>query len=395
MIFRRFALCSVLTTAIWLTPAAAIAQDASVRDVLAFLVTNQSVKTEEFVKDQAAAQATSDTIARALLVEVATLPISSSSGGFTYQLNSTLGTMERVSDTFGTFFIDRAVTTGRGQASFGVTYRYASFDRLDGRDLTSGTLVTIANKFRDESNPFDVETLSLHLQSSMLTFVGNFGVTSRFDLGAAIPIVTLRLNGQRTDIYRGATLVQARGSAVSSGLADIAIRAKYQLVRAGAQGLAAGVEVKLPTGAEENLRGTGKTAVKVSAIGSAGNGPFETHFNLALTEGGVSREIGYGGAVSVAAGSRLTLSGELLARRIEALSSIQEVAEPHPTFRDVDTIRLLPFGTNGTTSIAVAGMKWNVTGTLLLNANVLVPLSDRGLRSGVVPSVSLDYAFAR
>src|SRR5687768_1295655 len=80
---------------------AAYAQEPTVRDVLSFLVTNQQVQTGDFVKDQAAAAATRDTIARALLVELATLPIGTSSGGFTYELNPALGTMERVSQTFG------------------------------------------------------------------------------------------------------------------------------------------------------------------------------------------------------------------------------------------------------------------------------------------------------
>jgi hypothetical protein len=79
------------------------------------------VQTGDFVKDRAAGEATRVTIARALLLELASLPISTSSGGFTYRFNSTLGTVERVSQTFGPFFIDRAVTTGRGQSSVGVT----------------------------------------------------------------------------------------------------------------------------------------------------------------------------------------------------------------------------------------------------------------------------------
>lgn len=373
----------------------ALAQDASVRDVLSFLVTNEAVQTGDFVKDRAAAEATRDTIARALLIEIATLPISTSSGGFTYQLNPALGTMERVSETFGPFFIDRAVTTGHRQASIGITYRYASFSSLDGRDLTSGTLVTTANRFTDESSPFDVETLVLHLKTSTLTLVGNYGVSSRFDVGAAVPIVSLRLNGERTNVRYGTTLVQARGSAVASGIADVAVRAKYQMVKAGVQGLAAGVELRLPTGAAEDLRGTGKTAVKLSGIGSVGRGPIESHFNVAFTEGGLSREVDFGGAIGWAAGTRLTFSGEVLARRIEALSRIQEVAELHPVLRDVEVIRLVAAGNNATTTVAVAGAKWNLTGTLLLNANVLMSLSDRGLRSRLAPSVSLDYAFAR
>ena len=378
-----------------LAPVPAAAQQPSVRDVLSFLVTNQQVQTGDFVKDQAAAEATRDTISQALLVELATLPISTSSGGFTYRLNSTLGTIERVSQTFGPFFLDRAITTGRGQGSIGVNYRYASFTTLDGRDLEDGTLVTTANKFRNETTPFDVEALSLRLRTSTVTFVGNYGLTSHFDVGVAVPVVTLRMDGERTNTYNGTSFVQARGTATVTGLADMAVRAKYQFLSIGPQGLAAGVELKLPTGSVEDLRGAGDTAVKVSLIGSAGGGPIESHFNLSLTEGGVSRELGYAGGVAWAAGSRVTISGEILARRIEALGRIRDVIEPHPSLLNVDTIRLVAAGQNATTQVAVAGAKWNVTRTLLLTTNVLIPFSDRGLKPGLVPTVSLDYSFAR
>ena len=46
-----------------------------------------------------------------------------------------------------------------------------------------------------------------------------------------------------------------------------------------------------------------------------------------------------------------------------------------------------------TTEMAVAGFKWNVGGRWLVTANVLLPLSDRGLRARLVPAVALDYSF--
>jgi len=51
----------------------------TVADVLTFLMTNQSISTGDFERDRAAALATSETISRALLASIATLPITSSS----------------------------------------------------------------------------------------------------------------------------------------------------------------------------------------------------------------------------------------------------------------------------------------------------------------------------
>src|SRR5207237_3386126 len=63
------------------------AAQTSLRDLLSILMTNQDVPTADFVKDQAAAEATRDTVARALLVDLATLPTTTASGGFSYRLN--------------------------------------------------------------------------------------------------------------------------------------------------------------------------------------------------------------------------------------------------------------------------------------------------------------------
>ncbi len=371
------------------------AQEPTVRDVLSFLVTNQQVQTGDFVKDRAAAEATRDTIARALLVELATLPISTSSGGFTYRLNSTLGTMERVSQTFGPFFVDRAVTAGRRQSSLGISYRYSSFGSLDGRDLEDGTFITTANRFRSDPGPFDVEALALQVSTSTVTLFGNYGVTDRLDIGAAVPFVTLRLDGERTNTYNGTSFVQARGTSNVTGLADIAVRAKFHVYEKGPQGVAAGVELRLPTGSADDIHGAGAAAVKLSAVGSVGRGNLESHVNLSWTEGGISREVGFAGAVVWAANARLSISGEVLARRIQTLGRIQDVIEPHPTLNNVDTLRLVAVGENATTRFAVVGAKWNVGRTLLLSTHVLLPFSDTGFRQGLTPMISLDYALAR
>jgi hypothetical protein len=58
-------------------------------------------------------------------------------------------------------------------------------------------------------------------------------------------------------------------------------------------------------------------------------------------------------------------------------------------------MRLMPAGADQTAAFAVAGMKWNVSGTWLLHANVAFPLTNSGLTAPITPSVSMDYSFAR
>ncbi len=390
---RRF-LAAIATITLFV-PTHAYAQQRSVRDVLSFLLTNQSIPTGDFVKDAEATAATRDTISRALLTELATVPISTSSAGFTYLFSPALGTVERASSSFGGFFVERALTAGRNQFSFGATFRYSEFDRLDGNDLRTGQFVTTANRFRDEPQPFDVETLELNIDTRTVTAFANYGLTNRVDIGAAVPIVSMRLAGERVNTYRGQTLVQARATAVTSGVADMAITARAHLLGGSASGLAAGVELRLPTGREEDLLGSGEMAVRVLGIGSVEGSRASAHFNGGYWFGGISREATYSAAVTFAASSRLTLVGEFLGRWIEGVGEIGAVSAPHPGSVGVDTIRLLPVNTDGrtTTGTAVAGVKWNVGDRWLVKGNVQLPVNDRGLRARIVPVIGLDYSF--
>ena len=378
-----------------LVPATAAGQTRTLTDVLSFLLTSQAVQTADVIKDREAAAATSDTLARALLLELATLPIATSSGAFTYRFNPSLGTLDRLAQSFGPFLVDRAVTTGRAQTSLGVTYRYATFTSLGGRALQNGTFVTIANRFRDEPTPFDVDALTLRLSTNTVTAFGNLGVTDWLDIGGAAPIVRVDLSGERVNTYRGTPFVQARAAATAAGLGDIAIRAKARLIGNGVSGVASGAEVRLPTGNAGDLTGAGRAGFKAAMIGSFGRGPVDTHINAGATFGGVSRELNLSGALVVAATSRVTVSAETLVRRVDELREIAEVVEPHPLVAGVDTIRLAPSGPNATSIVAIAGLRWNVRGTWLVNAHVIVPATERGLTPRPVPIVSVDYSFTR
>jgi len=372
-------------------PASAPAQ--SVSDILSFLLTNRAVQTDDFSRDAAAAAATRDTVTRLLGAELATLPPSLSSAGFAYRVDSTLGTAGRATSSFGSFFTERSLTAGKGQSALGVNVRTASYTRLDGQDLRDGRFVTTANQFRDEAEPFDVETLTLDIDSRVLTFTGSYGVTDRLDLSAAIPLVSLSLNGTRVNTYRGREVVQAVAEATSRGFGDVAVRAKYGLIAGTSSGLAVAGEVRLPTGREQDLLGTGTTAFSAILVASSEHGPLGYHGNLSLSGGGLANEVAYRGAVCYSASDRVTIVGELIGRRAGDVGRITAVREPHPTIAGVDTIRLLPDTSGLATAAVVVGAKWNLTGTWILSGHTQLPVTDRGLRSGVVTLIGLDYAF--
>jgi hypothetical protein len=373
-------------------PNAAAAQG-TVDDVIGFLVTNQAVPTGDFQKDQAAAQAARVAISRALLIDLTSVPLATASSGFLYRLNPALGTVERATESFGSFFVERALTPGSGHASFGVSTTTSSFDQLDGKSLRDGALVTVANQFRDEAAPFDTESLILRIRSSTMTLFGSVGIGNRIELGAALPLVKLTLDGQRLNVYRGATLIQATGNATASGMADLALRGKINLVATRSGGVAVAGELRLPTGDATNLLGTGKTSYRIMGIGSLESGPMALHGNASVLTGGISSELDFAGALSVAVHPRVTLSGETLVRRVTDLHALDLVSAPHPTLIGVETFRLAPAVDPQTLALVVTGIKWNVAHTLVIGGHLNWSLLHRGLTAPLTPTLALEYAF--
>ena len=389
---RRALRTSAVLLVLLTCPSYAAAQQ-TVSDIIDVLVTNQAVQTGDFERDLAASEAARDAIARAMLVNLTSVPLASSSSGFLYRMNPQLGTMERATGSFGGFFVERALTTGAGQASFGIAASTRAFDRLGALHLRDGSLVTVANQFRDEAAPFDTEALTLRVRSRSLTAFGSLGITDRFEVGAALPFVHLTMDGQRLNVYRGAPTLQASGEASASGIGDAALRAKYTLLATPQGAVAAAAEVRLPTGDEANLLGAGAAAYRVLAIGSFETGRLTLIGNGGLVFGGVSNEVNVAGAAAFAVQPQVTVSGELLVRRVADLSDIALAPDAHPTIEGVDTVRLTAGQPGTTLATAVAGAKWNVSDTLVVGGHVSIPLVRRGLTAPLTPTLTLEYLF--
>jgi len=366
----------------------------TITDVLSFLMTNRSIATDDFVRDEQAALATSQTIANLFVLDLASVP-SSSGAGFTYRLDPALGTPIRTSESFGPIFTQRSLLAGQNHASFGVSYRSTNFTNIDGRSLRDGTLLSTASILRGDTAPFDIETVSLRIRTDTMTITGSYGITDRLDISAGIPFVHLSLQGERVDTYRGRRLVQARGTASASGFGDVVVRSRYNVISEGASGLAIGAEVRLPTGSAENLLGAGELAFTPRVIGSVEHDRIGVHGDFGYSFDKVTNALAYSAAVTVATAPRVTVIGELLGRRLEALGRLVETVQPHPRLSGVDTIRLTSSGESTNRLVAVAGLKWNVASTWLMTASVMRSLTSVGLNADYVPSITFDGWFGR
>ncbi|MGH9370098.1 MAG: hypothetical protein ACRD15_01050 [Vicinamibacterales bacterium] len=386
----RAVVLSVLVAASFPFPAQA---QTTVTEIISFLVTNRDVQTGDFERDRAAAEIARDTITRALIVNLTSVPIATSSSGFLYRLNPQLGTVERATESFGGFFIERALTPGHGRASFGLSASSSSFHQLDDQDLRDGTFLTTANQFSDEVAPFDTESLTLRVRTSTLTAFASVGISDRFEIGGALPFVRLTLEGERVNVYRGRSFVQAGASATASGVADAAIRAKYTLVSARRGGVAIAGEVRLPTGDDQNLLGAGSAGFRVMGIGALERGPLMLSGNTGLIRGGVSDEVTFGGAAALAVHPRLSLTAEFVARHISELRPIELSSQPHPTIDGVQTIRLIGGEPGRMVAGGITGFKWNPGGTIVIGAHVRWNFTSAGLTAPITPSLALEYGF--
>ena len=392
---KHLAVRMLMTAALLAGTDHSVFAQSTVTDIISFLVTNQSIPTGDAARDRAAAEVARDTITRALVVNLTSVPIATSSSGFLYRLNPQLGTVERATQSFGGFFVERAFSPGEGRASVGLSGSTSSFKRLDDQDLRDGTFLTTANRFTDEPAPFETETLTLRVHTSTMTAFASVGVGDRLEIGAAIPFVRLELEGQRVSVYRGQTFLQASGSATATGIADVALRAKYALVSVHDGGAAIAAELRLPTGDEDNLLGAGKTGLRVFGIGALERGPLMLSGNAGIVRGGVSDELNAGAAAAVAVHPRLSITAELITRRVDELRPLTLSARPHPTIVGVETIRLVGDDTvtGRTVAAGITGFKWNPGGTLVIGANVRWNFTTAGLTAPLTPTVAFEYGF--
>jgi hypothetical protein len=371
---------------------ATTAQAQSIGTGLAALLTEQTPPPAGFERDRAAAEATFGTVAGLFAVELTSLPVVSSSGGFAYRFSPTLGTMERATDSFGPFFTERAVRNGVGRLSLGLTYQFASFETLQGADLTSGTFPTNAARFVNQLQPFSVDTLSLTLDVKTVTAFASYGATDRLDVGVVAPITSLSFSGARVNTFQGVSSLQSSQSGSASGFGDLAVNARFRLTGRTGSGVAVGSDLRFPTGREEDLLGAGETAWRLLGIGSWERGRVAADVNGGIGLGGISREQFWAGAVTFVASPRLSLVGELMGRRLSELNRLSDVYQPHPVIAGVETMRWLPTEGGVHTAYFVTGAKFNLHQSWIVNASLLTRLTDTGLKARFTPSIAISYA---
>jgi hypothetical protein len=368
----------------------------------------------------------------ALASQLTSLPLPSPASGFTYRFDSSTGTFVRTTQSFGPILTDRAETIGRGRFSFGYNYQFFSFDKLEGIDLSRVPSVFTHDSFQLGGGRADVVTTSSAIDASVGQFTGalTYGLTDRFDVSLAVPLVRTHLSviaaatiqrvgtgaAKAIHFFRDPDAQGGFGSertfeagGTATGLGDLIVRVKGTVLRSATRGLAAGLDLRLPTGDERNLLGSGAAGVKPFFVYSASYRRLSPHANFAYqwngssvlagdpetgAKGDVPDQMQYAVGTDVGVSDKFSLTVDWLGRRVinspRVFRQAFHASGPagSATFDDIAFDRESFWASN-----ASLGFKANVGGRVLVDFNMRFAVGTNGLTDRVTPLVGLEYTF--
>ena len=347
-----------------------------------------------------------------------TVPVISSSAGFTYRYNAATEVFERTSETLGPLYTERPDTLGRGKFNVSVTFQYVQLDTYDGTNLTNlQSADPMVIKTSDASgNPIGYRATrlrySLGLQQYVTGFSATYGVTDDLDVNLYVPIIAtnMRIGVYARDVATAGTdgvftpftgpqrTGYDDGNAV--GVGDILLRGKYQLPRCDWLRSAVGLQLRLPSGDKSNFQGTGDVEISPFLyLSTVLWGRVEPALDLGIdyNAGNVSQSAGrYAFSVDVDITKRINMNIGYLGRsEFEGTASPGETAFAHLRNGQIVSEPLLglDFGRKDTSDLTF-GVRGVVWGNVMVYLNGIYALNDQGLRNDtIIPAGGIEATF--
>ncbi len=320
-------------------------------------------------------------------------PVSSTSGGFTFQYDSELEVFTRTTDSLGPIFAERAPTLGKGKLNFGFSYTYIDFSTLEGKDLDDLKTTVLLDEKQKDKNLLQLD-FDVDVESNLFSFYGTYGITDRWDVSILIPVMQIQVDARSTakiinrtrekgvtgktlgySLDSGETMSDAVSGA-STGLGDIFLRSKFNLVTSAWIDFSTALDVKLPTGDEDELLGTGRTSIKPFLVFSKNISHFTPHFNL-----GYEFNSGTEGHDRIV---YTTGTDYAFSRGDNHFSVAVDIIGRHKTEESDIGNNIVDFST---------GFKWSPRMGMLVFFNIQTPLNDDGLRADWIPTVGYELNF--
>jgi hypothetical protein len=338
-------------------------------------------------------------------------PIPSSQGGFTFEFDPLLNEFVRSADSLGPIFAERPQTIGKNKLNLGFSYTFIDFTRFEGDDLDDLS-VTFTHEDTDGDGPdlpapfgytFERDTiiadLSIELKSHVVSFYGTYGITENLDVGFLIPVMrnemevssVARVNEDSSralfpfgDVHVFDPLGIDGDAPIDkvkeekTGIGDILLRTKYNVLNKPRIKISTALEVRLPTGDEDELMGLVRLGLKPLLVLST---------NMSLWEGDLNPHLNIGYQVNAG------IKGQ------DALDYTVGFDYGREVYGDLATIAVDLIGSHETQkrdSIGgdiidiSAGLKWNFHKQNLAYINAIVPLNSKGLRADVIATVGYE-----
>jgi hypothetical protein len=363
----------------------------------------------------------------ALTSQIVSLPLPPPASGFTYRFDAGLGVFTRTSSGFGPIMSERYATLGAHRLSVGFAYQRLSFDSIEGLDLGRVPAVFTHDDAALLGGREDVVTTVNDIDATVTrsaTFF-SYGITNGLDVSVVVPFITTDIvvrsdatmqrigtTDPETHFFRALDdgigsrrIFTAFGHA--SGMGDLAVRLKQTIRKSTHEGMALGLDLRLPTGDEKNLLGTGAPGVQPFFAWSANYRTFSPHLNAGYQWNGSSMlggapgsglsedlpDVGtYSAGAVVEIHPRVTAAVDLIGRYV--IDSPRLRSEDFHALDGTSVFPNIAFTSGSFNELsAAAGVKINLFGRLLLDLNLLMPLDSAGLRDKVSPLVGIEYAF--
>lgn len=363
----------------------------------------------------------------ALVSQLVSVPLPSPAGGFTFQFDPTLGVFRRSTQSFGPILAERADTIGARKVSVGFAYQRYTYDSVEGIDLDSVPAVFTHDNAAQLGGREDVVVTSNAIEATVdqSTAFVTFGITDSLDLSLAVPLVSTQLKvTSDATIYRLGTtnelthfFRQSNGevgdrrlftaSGAAAGIGDLLIRFKSTIVRRPTNALAIGANLRLPTGDEMNLLGSGATGVQPFVVWSGTFGKMSPHVNAGYRWNGSSvlagnpatgesahfpDQISYAFGTEISAHERITVAFDMLGTYLIDAQRLQP-----ETFHALDgrsTFANIGFAHESFNALSGSiGAKADLIQRLLLHINLLFKVDEHGLRDKVTPLIGFEYTF--
>jgi hypothetical protein len=383
---------------------------------------------------RALGRAFADTVARSL-------PVTSASPGITFTYDTTSGAFERNTELLGQLYLERARPIGRGKWNVAASYQRVHIDSVQGQAVDSlrdnEEAIVVVDDARQQPGaprgliPIKYDRYDVDLTVNEVTLAATYGITDDLDVNLTLPILVSALaidatgRAFKVDPNAGRLIRQPPGVAAgtfqdassnATGVGDLFLRGKYRFLARPWGELATGLVLRMPTGNRDDFQGTGDWELSPLLYANTRRFPLAgrvavqlfANAGLDLNIDDVGQSQGrYGVGADFALADVVTLSLAFLGREpfqgftSDGFFDVPRYRPSNNTCQSGSSTRGCPtaplFGLETVRpsyySLSLGGRVNMWRDTVFGFANVLIPLSNQGIHTDVIPLVGVEATF--